>query len=69
MELVQKEPGCMDIVYGYPKRFFAILQAPGCYTSLNIPVFYPEGENTEYPRANTALPEAKRYQIFRSFVS
>ena len=67
MELVQKEPGCMDIVYGYPKRFFAILQTPGCYTCLNTR-FYPEGENTLFEKTLDYV-HSHKYRLTRSQIA
>ena len=67
MELVEKEPGCMDIVYGYPKRFFAILQTPGCYTCLNTR-FYPEGENTLFEKTLDYV-HSHKYRLTRSQIA
>lgn len=66
-ELADRQPGYLDVITGYLKRFFYYIQSPTHYICLNTR-FYPK-DSSDLFQATIAYVNSHRYKITRAELS
>lgn len=66
-ELLKRQPGYMDMISGYLKRLFALLQSPKCYTCMNTR-FYQKAEYDLFKKTLDYI-HSHKYKLTRTQIS